>query len=82
MLVIDPNDCIDCRLCVPECPVDAIFAGEDLPPHQRVFLQLNVDLARHWPEIRCTKLPLPEADSWAKVEGKLGLLDPRAMEEI
>lgn len=37
-LAIDPDDCIDCRLCVAECPVNAIFAEEDLPADQGVFL--------------------------------------------
>ena len=38
MLVIDPEECIDCTLCVPECPVEAICAEDDVPPAQRDFI--------------------------------------------
>lgn len=41
MLVIDPDECIDCRLCIPECPVNAIFADGDVPPDQQRFFQIN-----------------------------------------
>ncbi|MEO6659294.1 MAG: ferredoxin FdxA, partial [Burkholderiaceae bacterium] len=51
MLVIDPDECIDCQVCIPECPVDAIFAGEDVPAHQQQFFQINAELAPHWPVI-------------------------------
>ena len=44
-LVIDPDECIDCDLCVPECPVDAIYAEDDLPEDQAEFLELNAELA-------------------------------------
>ena len=45
-LVIDPDECIDCTLCVPECPVEAIFAEEDVPLDQRAFTALNAELAK------------------------------------
>ena len=45
-LVIDPDECIDCALCVPECPVEAIFAEDDVPPDQRAFTPLNAELAK------------------------------------
>ena len=51
MLVIDPDECIDCTLCVAECPVEAIFAEDDVPPDQRDFTALNADLAKVWPAI-------------------------------
>ena len=41
MLYIDPDECIDCGACEPECPVEAIFAEEDLPEDQGRFLQIN-----------------------------------------
>jgi ferredoxin len=45
-LVIDPDECIDCAVCIPECPVNAIYAEEDTPPDQLQFIQLNADLAK------------------------------------
>jgi ferredoxin len=75
MLVIDPDDCIDCAVCVPECPVEAIFAEEDVPADQQDFTPLNAELARRWPTITRTKLALPDADAWARVTDKRGELD-------
>ena len=43
MLVIDPDTCIDCGLCVDECPVRAIFPEEDLPAEWNNYIQLNID---------------------------------------
>jgi ferredoxin len=48
MLVIHPDECIDCALCEPECPVDAIFSEDELPGGQEEFLQLNQELAEIW----------------------------------
>ncbi len=59
-LVIDPDECIDCDLCVPECPVDAIYAEDDLPDDQSEFLELNAELAAIWPRISEQKEPLPD----------------------
>lgn len=73
-LVIDPDDCIDCGLCVPECPVNAIFAEEDLPSDQGVFLGLNTELSASWKVIANSKKPLPDADYWATVPDKRHLL--------
>jgi ferredoxin len=50
-LVIDPDEHIDCTLCVLECPVDAIFADDDVPPDQRTFVTLNAELAKVWKSI-------------------------------
>ena len=75
MLVIDPDDCIDCAVCVPECPVDAIYAEEDTPPMQRDFLDINARLARSWPTISRTKPALPDADTWAAVSDKRLMID-------
>jgi ferredoxin len=69
-LVIDPDDCIDCAVCVPECPVDAICAEEDVPPGQRDFTPLNAELARQWKPITRSKAALPDADDWATRVGK------------
>jgi len=73
-LVIDPEDCIDCAVCVPECPVNAIHAEEDVPTDQQHFTALNAELAREWKPITRTKLALPDAEAWSKIEAKLGEL--------
>ena len=74
-LVIDPDECIDCTLCVPECPVEAIFAEDDVPTEQQSFIALNAELAKVWPVIIERKAALPDADDWAKVNGKLDKLE-------
>lgn len=74
-LVIHPEECIDCDLCVPECPVDAIYAEDDLPEDQAEFLELNAELAEIWPCITEQKDPLPEAEKWAEVAGKRQYLE-------
>lgn len=73
-LVIDPEECIDCTLCEPECPAEAIFAEDDLPEDQEHFLQLNAELAKQWPVITEVKEPLPEAKEWDGKPGKLKYL--------
>jgi ferredoxin len=74
-LVIDPDECIDCTLCVAECPVEAIYAEDDVPADQRDFIALNAELAKGWPAIVEKKDALSDADEWAKVKDKRGLLD-------
>lgn len=64
-VVIDPDVCIDCALCVPECPIDAIYDEKDLPEEYRDFLEINAELSKQWPEITETKDPLPDAEDWA-----------------
>lgn len=78
MLVIDPDDCIDCALCIPECPVDAIFIEEDVPADQQPFVDLNARLAKRWPVILRSRLALPDAAEWAQIKAKLAQLDERA----
>lgn len=73
-LVIDPDDCIDCDLCVAECPADAIFEEDDLPLDQEQFIQINVELAKQYPVISMKKDPLPDADEWDGVKEKLQYL--------
>ena len=73
-LVIDPVDCIVCPVCVPECPVSAIYAEEDVPGNQQRFTPLNAELARDWKPITRTKLALPDAEPWSRIESKLGEL--------
>ncbi|MNK11059.1 Ferredoxin 1 [compost metagenome] len=73
-LSIDPDECIDCAVCVAECPVNAIFAEEDVPADQQVFIKLNVELSREWPSITKTKLPMAEAEEWKDKTDKLQYL--------
>lgn len=73
-LVIDPDECIDCAVCVAECPVNAIFAEEDVPADQQHFIALNAELAPDWPTISKTRGPLPDAEEWKDKTGKLGEL--------
>lgn len=74
-LVIDPEECIDCQLCVPECPVNAIFDEQDLPDDQQDFLALNAELSQIWPVINQVIEPLPDADDWQDVENKRQYLE-------
>ncbi|MDH5357230.1 MAG: ferredoxin family protein [Gammaproteobacteria bacterium] len=74
-LVIDPEECIDCTLCEPECPAEAIFSEDDLPDDQSEFLQINEELAKVWPVIAEKKDPLPDAEEWDGKTGKLPLLE-------
>lgn len=76
-LIIDPDECIDCQLCVPECPVEAIYEESDLPEDQYNFIQLNADLAKIWPVIDTVKPGMPDADKWDGVPGKLKYLENR-----
>lgn len=73
-LVIDPEECIDCSLCEPECPVDAIRDEEDVPDEQKHFIQLNADLAAQWPVITEKKAAPPDAKTWEGKPDKLKLL--------
>ncbi|QHG92618.1 ferredoxin family protein [Coxiella endosymbiont of Amblyomma sculptum] len=74
MLVIDPDECIDCNLCVSECPVDAIFSEDDLPKEKKSFLKLNAELAKQWPVIVSKKEALSDAEDWIDIHDKLRYL--------
>ena len=74
-LVIDPEECIDCTLCVAECPVNAIYAEDDLPEAQQHFTALNAELSKKWKPIVEKKDALPDADEWSGVQEKLHLLE-------
>ena len=75
MLVIHPDECIDCALCEPECPVDAIFSEDELPEDQEGFLELNAELAEIWPNISEKKDALPDEEEWRDVPNKLQYLE-------
>ena len=76
-LVIDPDECIDCTLCVAECPVDAIFPEDEVPDSQRHFIELNAELAKQtdWVPIIAKKDAPVDADEWVSVKDKLHLLE-------
>lgn len=74
-LTIDPEECIDCSLCEPECPVDAIFAEDDLPEDKMSYLDLNRELAEIWPVITEQKEPLADSEEWDGKPDKLQYLE-------
>ncbi|HEX6549898.1 MAG TPA: ferredoxin FdxA [Gammaproteobacteria bacterium] len=82
MLVIDPEACIDCGLCVPECPAEAIFPDDEVPREQELYLALNARLAAEWP-VLAAKIPAPpDAAQWDGVPDKLPLLKQHAEIEV
>ena len=72
-LVIDPDGCIDCAVCVPECPADAIVSDHDL--QDKSWLDINARLSLQWPVISKKKTPLPEAEEFKVVKDKRHLLE-------
>jgi len=74
-LVIDPEECIDCSLCEPECPVNAILAEDDVPDDQQHYLQLNEELAANWPVITEIKPAPADAAKWEDVKDKFQYLE-------
>ncbi|MDN3519457.1 ferredoxin family protein [Aquisalimonas lutea] len=74
-LAIDPDLCIDCTLCEPECPAKAIYSEDDLPLEWDHFLDINAELAERWPQIT-QKIDAPaDAGEWDGVPDKLPLLE-------
>ena len=75
MLVINPDECIDCGVCVPECPVDAIVPDTDA--RAEPFLQLNRDYSMgKWPNITKYKPALPQAEEFKNTPDKMKFFDP------
>ncbi len=75
MLVIDPDECIDCTLCEPECPVEAIMSEDDVPDNFKDFIKLNAELSKKWPIINEMKDAMADAEQWKAVEGKIQHLE-------
>ncbi len=75
MLVIDPDECIDCTLCEPECPVEAILSEDDLSENMQPFIELNAELSRKWPVINEMKDPPEDESEWRGKPNKLELLE-------
>lgn len=71
-LVIHPDECIDCGVCEPECPAEAIRPDTD--DNVEEWIDLAHKFAELWPVITEKKDPMPEADDWNGKEGKLELL--------
>ena len=63
MLYIDPEECIDCGACVPECPVEAIYDEAQLPEDQQEWLKINVDKCATLPVVAEQGDPLPGAEA-------------------
>lgn len=74
-LVINPDECIDCGVCIPECPVDAIVADRDMTAEQKPYLEINASFSRIWPVITKQKAPLPTAEEFKDVKDKRHLLE-------
>lgn len=74
-LVINPDECIDCALCEPECPVNAIYSQDDLPEKYQSYFELNKELSAKWPNINRIKPAPDDADEWANVPDKLKYLE-------
>ena len=74
-LVINPDECIDCALCEPECPVNAIYPEEEIPKGQEAFIAINAELSERLPNITERKEPAPDADQWANKTNKRKYLD-------
>ena len=72
MLVIHPDECIDCGVCEPECPAEAI--KPDTEPGLDSWLKLNAEYAAVWPNLAARRDPLPTAKDLDGVEGKLASL--------
>lgn len=73
-LVIHPDECIDCALCEPECPINAIVAEDELSDDQLQFKELNAELSKKWPNITAKKDAPDDAKDWDGVQGKLQYL--------
>ena len=74
MLVIHPDECIDCGVCVPECPVDAI--KPDTEPGLEKWLRLNAEFAKVWPNITMKKPPPPDSKDWEGKPDKFQFFSP------
>lgn len=75
-LVINPDECIDCGVCIPECPVNAIVTHDDKSVADiQEWLDINERLSSQWPNITQSKGPLPDADEWKNVPNKRDMLE-------
>lgn len=73
--MIDPEECIDCTLCVAECPARAIMLADDVPEAMHHFIELNAELSKIWPVIVEKQEPPPDAERWNGMPNKLEFLE-------
>ncbi len=69
MLVIHPDECIDCGVCEPECPIDAILP--DTEEESEKWVEFNREYSEKWPVITTQKDAMPEAEEFKDVKNKL-----------
>lgn len=74
-LAINPDECIDCGVCIPECPVDAIVTDNNRDIDVIFWTDLNRRLSNQWPVITKKKEPLPDHQQWDGQTGKIDLLE-------
>ena len=74
-LVIDPEVCIDCTLCVAECPAEAIYPHNEIPEDQKDFIKINSELSKIWKSISEKKNPPNDSDEWFLVKSKRHILN-------
>ena len=74
-LAINPDECIDCGVCVPECPINAIIEDTNLDHDIPFWVDLNKRLSTKWPNITKKKSALPDAAEWDGKSNKLDLLE-------
>ena len=76
MLVINPDECIDCGVCIPECPVDAIIDDYEMNDYpDKDWIKINDEMSQQWPNITDQKDPLPEAEEFKEVKNKKNLME-------
>ena len=73
-LVINPDECIDCGLCEPECPIEAIYAEDEVPADQIEFIEINEKYSKIWPNITEAKDPMPDHEEWKEKTNKIDVL--------
>ena len=76
MLVIHPDECIDCGVCEPECPAEAI--KPDTAPGLENWLKINTEYSEKWPNLTMRRDPLPDAEEW---DGKPNKFEEHFSEE-
>jgi ferredoxin len=79
MLVIHPDECIDCGVCEPECPANAI--KPDTEPGLEDWLRLNSEYSAKWPNLTAKEAPPADAKEWDGVPGKRAHFSPNPHEE-
>ncbi len=81
-LAIDPDECIDCGVCVNECPVHAIFSEDEVPAKWREYIELNAKYSKEWPVIEESREPLDTADAFREVKEKREHFSPNPAGDV